>query len=72
MDGLGFIKSAFFEADEGDDDGADIEAFADYTADGEIIYVMYYPDRGDDGDLCQAYGLSVSCPHGKCSNSLSY
>ena len=43
---LSLIKSAFFETDEGDDDGEDIEAFADYATDGEIVHVMYYPDRG--------------------------
>ena len=54
------IKSALFESDEGDDDGADVEAFADYTADGQVVHVMYYPKRGDDRDLCHADGLSVS------------
>ena len=54
------IKSAFLESDEGNDDGADIEAFADYTADGEVVHVMYYPEGGDNSDLGEAYGLSVS------------
>ena len=66
------IKSAFLESDEGNDDGADIEAFADYTADGEVVDVMYYPERGDNCDLGEAYGLAVSRPHGEGSNALSY
>ena len=41
----GFIKSCLFEADEGYYDGADIEAFADDSADGEIVDVIHYPKR---------------------------
>ena len=69
---LVLIKSTLFESDEGDDDGADVEAFADYAADGEIVDVMDYPEGGDNCDLGKAYGLTVSRPHGKGSNALSY
>ena len=69
---LSFVISRFAEADEGNYYGEHIEYFANHTADGGIVHVIYDPQRGDNEKLSYAYGFAVARPHSERASALRY
>ena len=64
------VISRLAEADKRNDDGNHIEYLAEYASDGKIIYIIHYPHRGNEAELCHSDYFSVARPHSQGSPAL--